>query len=67
MIERKVVSLAVNFFNRPFKTKEPPTSGGIIYVNKLEDIPSQEDKIKTMRIFHKAYHAFNNGFNNHKK
>jgi hypothetical protein len=67
MIVNKVLSIGVNFFNKPYKAKEPPTSGGIIYVNKFKEAPSQEHNIKTMKILNKSHEIFNNGFNNHKK
>jgi hypothetical protein len=64
MIERKVISVGINFRNKIFKAKEPPTSGGIIYVNKFKS--PDEHSVKTMQVIDRGYEVFNNGFN-HKK
>jgi hypothetical protein len=67
MIVKKVLRIGVDFFSKTYKAKEPPTSGGIIFVNKLKDLPSQEQNIKTMKIVDKSHQMFNNGFNHYKK
>jgi hypothetical protein len=64
MIEKKVISLGVKFKDKPYKGKEPPSSGGIIYVNKFEE--PDEYSIKTMKIKNRSHAIFKNGFN-HKK
>jgi hypothetical protein len=60
MIEKRVLSLAVDFKHTP-KEKVSPTSNGMIYFNKIDD-SKDEREIKTMRISGHGHRAFNNGF-----
>jgi ribosomal protein L30/L7E len=64
MIKEKVISLGVKFNNKPFIAKEPPTSAGMIYINKFEEEPRQT--IKSLRLKKRSHEIFRNGFN-HKK